>query len=187
MSEVRNLKAASWSGLERLGDEPACREALLSELASLTGTATFAAAEGQLHLDVPLAVALDHVPASTLRKAVRLGRNYVRLLLRAAATCPDEFAGWAAGPGDLFDLPGQNFQLLANGGIAFDLPDEAGDGGLDDVQQAPLGARIGPDHLAGTCLCKIRGEVEEQHLLRAQALSLNHPEPPVARRAQPPP
>lgn len=162
-----------WVSLDRMADNPSERAALLEEIAVLMGRDTFAVAEGQLRIDVPLPAALDHVPASVLRSAVGLARSYACILLRAAVTMPEGFSRWAAGHGDVCDLPGQRLQLFDDGRIGFHLGCEPRDDVLNDIEQPRLDAGISPNGVAGAVFDQVDQEVAEENLLRAQDPSLN--------------
>ncbi|WP_188576822.1 hypothetical protein [Azorhizobium oxalatiphilum] len=187
MSAVHNSTEYPWGQLVRMADSPADRAVLVAELAAQTGRSDFIAADGDFRVALPLAVALDHVPASRIAALLAVSRAYTCILLRAAVTSPERFADWISGPGDLHEFPGQGIQLLDDGRIVCDLPGEGGDGVLHHVHQPVAGCGVGPCGVTGTLLCQGNQEVAEEDILRREAAPLDHPEPPVPQRAKPPP
>lgn len=185
MSELRNAEI----GLEQFGafGSPD-RAPLLGDAAMVLGRDSLTVAEGRLHIDVPLSVALQHVPASNLRAALSLARCYAGILIRAVAvTPPDRFLEWAHGHGHLVDLPGQRLELLPEGRISFHLDGDAGHVLLGELEQEVAGTGVYGSNPPREDFDHLPHEVPVERLIGGDLRSFGHSEPPVAPRAQPPP
>ncbi|MFG1376134.1 hypothetical protein [Xanthobacter autotrophicus] len=188
MSDVKNLGVT----LDRIVE--ACpkpdRTEIAADLSLLTGSDTFVVSEGAVQLDVPLVVAMAHVPTSGLLAAARVIRAYARVVTRAVATLPAEvFADWADGAGHRLDFPGQRIELLDDGGIAFELPAQGGSVLLDELEKESPGPGIDLADASDEDLHHFHEHVPEHGLFRTAAVSLNHPDPlsDLPRRSTPPP
>lgn len=188
MSEVENINP----GYERLIEEgktpPPPHQDMVAELAIMLGRNYLAVASGELRLAVPLGVALEHVPASVLSLVIRLLRNHARLVARAAAVLPSaRVEAWALGEGHVFDRIGDLPELLPDGAVSFERVREVRQVLLDVLaEESPSIGAFGGD-TPGEGEGRFRQEVAEEHLLRRENPSLDHPEPLVPRRATPPP
>lgn len=186
MTEVRNIGASLRDFIPPtpLPD----RDTLVEDLRRISEIRAFDVREGHLGLSVPLGVALAHVDASVLWSAICHLRSYARVVIRAAAVLDGEdFRAWSEGFGMVSDDAGERIDLLPDGAVRFHHAGEPGNDVIGEGEEEPAGAGV----LGAYPLDQGRGqgadEVAKHDLVGGHHLPVDHFEPPVSRRATPPP